>query len=247
MEYENDMEMRQQIGQRLREARKKAGMKQREVAERAGITPVFYGNLERGERVAKTSTLAKICDVLGTSLEHITTPEVRDIDYFKLINEKKRAPSTLRDPGGYKHRSRKKTFARYDLEDMVFLQLAQDVKAEEAEEKKQEPEKTEPKRVLRASTSSVSPLPVKIKAVYTTDDNEREKLTKALDDMIRSASALRDLLNSNINIRVKPSSIPVNAYEDEDDDKDEYEDDYEDEYEGEDTGIHYELPYYPED
>lgn len=181
MEYQNDA--RVQIGQKLRAARKKAGMKQREVAEKAGITAVFYGNLERGERAAKTVTLAKICSVLGTTLEEVTAATNRDISYYQYINQMPKRTPILRDSG-----PRFQPFSYQASDEPSYISMLQQTSdaAEEVEDEQDAP--------------NTLGLPELIESVYTDSAEEQKKLAKALDDVIQSASKLRELLQSSINI-----------------------------------------------
>lgn len=54
-----------QFGANLRRHRKAAGLSQEEAALRASLHRTAVGHLERGERVARADTIAKLAGVLG--------------------------------------------------------------------------------------------------------------------------------------------------------------------------------------
>jgi transcriptional regulator with XRE-family HTH domain len=54
-----------QFGDNLRRHRKAAGLSQEEAAVRASLHRTAVGHLERGERVARADTIAKLAGVLG--------------------------------------------------------------------------------------------------------------------------------------------------------------------------------------
>jgi len=56
------------LGERLRELRKNIELSQEQLALKAGITPHYFGQVERGEKNVTVHTLAKICEALGISL-----------------------------------------------------------------------------------------------------------------------------------------------------------------------------------
>ena len=53
----------------LRQVRLEAGLTQVDLAERLGVTQVFVSKSERGERRIDVLELARICAVMGSSLE----------------------------------------------------------------------------------------------------------------------------------------------------------------------------------
>jgi len=70
----SDMELKE-LGERIREMRKRRGITQEALAADAGISAVSYGRIERGERSARFDDLMKIFGVLGMSLSQgITEP-----------------------------------------------------------------------------------------------------------------------------------------------------------------------------
>jgi transcriptional regulator with XRE-family HTH domain len=48
------------LGRRIRELRERAGLSQKEAAHASGISAVFYGTLERGEKAATVETVEKL-------------------------------------------------------------------------------------------------------------------------------------------------------------------------------------------
>ena len=59
------MSVAEQFGANLRRCRKRAGLSQEETAVRASLHRTAVGQLERGERVARADTIAKLAGVLG--------------------------------------------------------------------------------------------------------------------------------------------------------------------------------------
>ncbi len=53
------------FGENLARCRKQAGLSQEELAVRASLHRTAVGQLERGERVARTDTLVKLAGALG--------------------------------------------------------------------------------------------------------------------------------------------------------------------------------------
>lgn len=54
----------QNIGKKLKMARKKLNLKQSDVAEKAGISVNYYARIERDEENTTLDTLKKICQAL---------------------------------------------------------------------------------------------------------------------------------------------------------------------------------------
>lgn len=67
------------LGARLREVRKASGKSQETVAKEAMIGRAYYGKLESGTRNITLFTAAKICWVLGVSLE-LLMKDIPNID-----------------------------------------------------------------------------------------------------------------------------------------------------------------------
>jgi len=61
------MSVAAQFGANLARARKRAGLSQEEVAVRASIHRTAVGMIERGERIAKADTVAKLAGALGVN------------------------------------------------------------------------------------------------------------------------------------------------------------------------------------
>lgn len=55
----------QKFGANLKLHRKKARVSQQELAAKAGISTIYYGRVERGERCPTLDTLFKLSDALG--------------------------------------------------------------------------------------------------------------------------------------------------------------------------------------
>lgn len=55
----------EQFGRNLASARKRAGLSQEDLGVRASLHRTAVGQLERGERVARTDTLVKLAGSLG--------------------------------------------------------------------------------------------------------------------------------------------------------------------------------------
>lgn len=65
-EYEHDVNY-QDLGLRVRDARKAKHLTQEQLAEKVGISSSFMGHIERGTRIASIDTLVSICNVLSVS------------------------------------------------------------------------------------------------------------------------------------------------------------------------------------
>lgn len=60
-----------ELGKRIVDARRKRGMSQEKLASESGIDRSHMGFIEQGRRKPTLSTLIKITDVLGMSLERL--------------------------------------------------------------------------------------------------------------------------------------------------------------------------------
>ena len=60
-----------QMGKRIKTRRKELHLTQEALAKQAGISPAFYGHIERGSRIASLDTLLAICIVLDVSTDFI--------------------------------------------------------------------------------------------------------------------------------------------------------------------------------
>lgn len=63
-----NMNIREQIGLQLMEARKKKQMTQQEVADKAGITRANLSRIEGGKYNASIDILSRVCDAIGVSI-----------------------------------------------------------------------------------------------------------------------------------------------------------------------------------
>ena len=61
----------QDMGLRIRNARRAMGLTQEELADQLGISSSFLGHLERGTRVASLETLVALCNTLQVTPEHL--------------------------------------------------------------------------------------------------------------------------------------------------------------------------------
>ena len=59
------------IGRRLRAERRRVRCTQEEVSEAVGLTPVFIGHIERGERSLSLDTLIKLCNYYGVTIDYL--------------------------------------------------------------------------------------------------------------------------------------------------------------------------------
>lgn len=57
----------QDLGLRVRDARKAKHLTQEQLAEKVGISASFMGHIERGTRIASIDTLVSLCNVLEVS------------------------------------------------------------------------------------------------------------------------------------------------------------------------------------
>lgn len=61
----------QAIGQRIREERERLGWTGEEFAEMVDLSPLYVGQLERGERRMSLETLVKVCDCCHISTDYL--------------------------------------------------------------------------------------------------------------------------------------------------------------------------------
>ncbi len=67
----DDPDLLQVVGERLRAARLKKGLTQIEVAEKADLNSGYYSRVERGEANLSVITLKQIVKVLGVKAKNI--------------------------------------------------------------------------------------------------------------------------------------------------------------------------------
>lgn len=60
-----------EIGERIREARKKCGLTQKQLAEKLNISYQQIGQYEKGTRRPKSENLQKIADALGVNIDYL--------------------------------------------------------------------------------------------------------------------------------------------------------------------------------
>jgi transcriptional regulator with XRE-family HTH domain len=60
-----------EIGERLRQIRVAQGLTQSYIANKVGITPSFYGHIERGSRKPSLETMVAITNALNISLNQL--------------------------------------------------------------------------------------------------------------------------------------------------------------------------------
>lgn len=70
--YANDMSDPRDIGERIRRARQERGLTQDQLAEEVGVSRSAVAQWETGRAGQLTGNLARIADVLGVGLEHLT-------------------------------------------------------------------------------------------------------------------------------------------------------------------------------
>jgi transcriptional regulator with XRE-family HTH domain len=67
----NPVQVRKDLGQRIRHLRGEKGWSQEDFAHRAGLGRSFAGAIERGEKDIRIRTLCKIADVLRIDLSYL--------------------------------------------------------------------------------------------------------------------------------------------------------------------------------
>jgi transcriptional regulator with XRE-family HTH domain len=78
---EEELELLQLIGKRLRKRRRDIEVSQDEVARRAGFTRNFISQMERGEHSVELFRIYRIAAVLGVDFCHLVRPPVPiDVD-----------------------------------------------------------------------------------------------------------------------------------------------------------------------
>lgn len=83
------------IGQKIKKRRLEHGWSQEKTSELCGISPSFYGNIERGTKIMSLETFVNICHILQISPDYVLSDEVADIDTttLNIINEVKKSGS----------------------------------------------------------------------------------------------------------------------------------------------------------
>ena len=67
------------IGERLRNEREKFGLTRESMADLVNLSPVYIGQLERGERQASLNTLMKVSDCFNVSTDKILKGDSENI------------------------------------------------------------------------------------------------------------------------------------------------------------------------
>jgi transcriptional regulator with XRE-family HTH domain len=82
----------QAIGERIRDEREKLRLTREKFAEMLGLSPLYIGQLERGERQMSLDTLVKVSDYLHISTDYLiygSTPEneIKKSRIITLLNK----------------------------------------------------------------------------------------------------------------------------------------------------------------
>ena len=87
-----------EIGERIREIRKKQGMSREAFSEMINISEIFLGQIERGERSLSITTLASISFATGVSTEYILFGvSENNTTMKKIINILEKSPDNMRE------------------------------------------------------------------------------------------------------------------------------------------------------
>lgn len=65
------MNIKKELGQRIRSLRKRQGLTQEEMADKCGLHWTYIGGLERGERNPTLTTMQKVGEGLGVSVHEL--------------------------------------------------------------------------------------------------------------------------------------------------------------------------------
>lgn len=88
-----------EIGARLRATRKERGLTIAELAKATSLTPGFLSQLERDRTSVSLSSLARICDALGTTIGALT--DRRPLG--RLVRRSEMEPSVVSSPASGEH------------------------------------------------------------------------------------------------------------------------------------------------
>ena len=89
------MELKKQLGQRIKELREQRNLSQEFVAEKLDINPSNYWRIENGMSYPKPENLEKICEILNVKISELFTFEhIQDFDTIQnelhnIINDDK--------------------------------------------------------------------------------------------------------------------------------------------------------------
>lgn len=67
------------MGKRMRVRRKRMHLTQQQVADAVRITPSYYGNIERGNRIPSIDTLVDIANVLKVGTDYLLAESVKTV------------------------------------------------------------------------------------------------------------------------------------------------------------------------
>lgn len=87
-----------EIGQRLRQCRKKCNLSQEKLAELIGVTAQTISTAETGKKALRPENIIKICEVLNTSPNYLLLGEV--LPKERVILSEKALPLS---PNQYRH------------------------------------------------------------------------------------------------------------------------------------------------
>jgi transcriptional regulator with XRE-family HTH domain len=68
---QDPVEVRKQLGERVRELRSRKGWSQEKFAHESGLGRSFAGSIERGEKDIRISTLCKLADIFGIDISRL--------------------------------------------------------------------------------------------------------------------------------------------------------------------------------
>ena len=77
----------EEMGMRIRAARKKLKLTQEQASECCDITASFYGNIERGDKIMSVETLVKVSKGLSVSADYILFGEEEEDDSVRQLIE----------------------------------------------------------------------------------------------------------------------------------------------------------------
>lgn len=81
------MQQFEKIGEQIRSLHTAAGMTQEQLAEAADLTPQFVGQLERGIRMPRLDSLARLAYVFGVSPVQMMQSEDEEIAIIVLLED----------------------------------------------------------------------------------------------------------------------------------------------------------------
>ena len=85
------------MGKRIKYKRKQHRMNQETLAKAVNISPSYFGNIERGNRIPSIDTLVALANVLGVGTDFLLASSLDVIRSRMSPDEKKRISRYLRD------------------------------------------------------------------------------------------------------------------------------------------------------